>query len=161
MKIGIGFDVHRVESGRKLILGGVLIPFEGKGLLGHSDGDVIFHAIADAIAGALAEPDIGTTFPDTDPATAGISSHIILGRYAALLKRRNAAIENLDIIILAEEPKLRAWYQEIRTSIAGALAIPEDRVGIKAKTMEGLGPIGEQKAIGCWAAIIVSEKNKQ
>ncbi|HOJ31534.1 MAG TPA: 2-C-methyl-D-erythritol 2,4-cyclodiphosphate synthase [bacterium] len=154
MRTGLGFDVHRLEPDRKLILGGIEIPYH-LGLKGHSDGDVILHAISDAIAGALAEDDIGTTFPDTDESISGIKSDRILDHYYKILVLRKARILNIDIVIVAENPKLKKWYELMKKNIATLLDIDISQIGIKAKTMEGLGEIGQGKAIACLASILI------
>ncbi|MGC8804611.1 MAG: 2-C-methyl-D-erythritol 2,4-cyclodiphosphate synthase, partial [Candidatus Ratteibacteria bacterium] len=142
MRTGIGFDIHKLEPKRKLILAGVEIPYQF-GLKGHSDGDVILHAISDAIAGALSEDDIGTVFPDTDKSIQGIKSEEILKHYYNLLAAREAKIVNIDIVILAERPMLKTWYGQMKKNIATILNIEISRIGIKAKTMEGIGEIGK------------------
>ncbi len=154
MRIGIGFDIHRFEKGRELILAGIKIPFEF-GLIGHSDGDVVFHAISDAISGALAIEDIGTRFPDSDPGLKGISSQVILESYYESLVKAKGKILNLDIVIIAEEPKLKQWYGLMKKNISDLLKISSDQVGIKAKTFEGLGDIGKGKAIACLTSILI------
>lgn len=153
MKIGIGFDIHILKKGRKLILGGIEIPFN-YGLYGHSDGDVLLHALSDAIAGALSKPDIGTLFPDTDPKIKNISSKIILGKYLSFVKELNMKFSNIDMVIIAEEPKLQVWYEKIKKSLSLFLNIPQDCIGIKAKTTERTGLIGEKKAIACWVVVL-------
>lgn len=154
MKIGLGFDVHRLVKGRKLILGGVEIPCQ-LGLLGHSDADVVLHALADAIAGALGADDIGTIFPNSNPEFKDISSKKILAYYTLLLAERKMKITNLDMVILAERPKLSPFYSTIRKELAHLLSIDTERIGIKAKTAEGLGMIGEEKAIACWVTLLL------
>jgi len=154
MRTGLGFDIHRFESGRILILAGVKIPYPF-GLKGHSDGDVVFHSISDAIAGALGIEDIGTRFQDTDKSIKGIDSRVILQSYVDSLKKAKAKICNLDIVIVAEKPKLKPWYDAMKESIAKTLQIKSSLVGIKAKTMEGLGEIGEAKAIACFSSVLI------
>ncbi|MFA5645431.1 MAG: 2-C-methyl-D-erythritol 2,4-cyclodiphosphate synthase [Candidatus Ratteibacteria bacterium] len=154
MKIGLGFDVHRLVKGRKLILGGVEIPCQ-LGLLGHSDADVVLHALADAIAGALGADDIGTIFPNSNPEFKDISSKKILAYYTLLLAEKKMKITNLDMVILAERPKLSPFYSTIRKELAHLLSIDTESIGIKAKTAEGLGMIGEEKAIACWVTLLL------
>ncbi|HOK80743.1 MAG TPA: 2-C-methyl-D-erythritol 2,4-cyclodiphosphate synthase [bacterium] len=154
MRTGIGFDIHILEPDRKLILGGVEIPYH-LGLKGHSDGDVILHAISDAIAGALSEDDIGTVFSDSDQSIQGIKSEEILKHYYKLLTSREAKIVNIDIVILAERPVLKTWYGQMKKNIATILNIENSRIGIKAKTMEGIGEIGQGKAIACLVSILI------
>ena len=141
MRVGMGYDVHRLVEGRKLILGGVEIPYE-KGLLGHSDADVLIQAIMDALLGAAALGDIGKHFPDTDPRYKGISSVELLKHVAKLLDENNYVIENIDATVIAQRPKLRPYMEEMTKNIAGALGIEENRVNLKATTEEGLGFTG-------------------
>lgn len=141
MRVGMGYDVHRLVEGRKLILGGVEIPYE-KGLLGHSDADVLIHAIMDALLGAAALGDIGKHFPDTDPRYKGISSVELLKHVAKLLDENNYVIENIDATVIAQRPKLRPYMEEMTKNVAGALGIEENRVNLKATTEEGLGFTG-------------------
>ncbi len=150
MRVGIGYDVHRLVEGRDLILGGVKIPYE-KGLLGHSDADVIVHAIMDALLGAAALGDIGQHFPDTDPEYAGISSIRLLEKVGALLDENNYVIENIDSIIIAQQPKMMPHLPQMRKNIANALQIDEDRVSVKATTEEGLGFTGRGEGIAAQA----------
>jgi len=151
VRVGIGFDVHRLVPGRRLILGGVDIPFE-LGLLGHSDADVVLHAIADAILGACALGDIGAMFPSDDPSYEGISSGIILSCVRERAESQGYAVGNVDITVLAERPRISEFAQEMRTNIGGILGIAESCVGIKATTMEGLGFIGAGEGIACFAS---------
>ena len=141
MRVGMGYDVHRLVEGRKLILGGVEIPYE-KGLLGHSDADVLIHAIMDALLGAAALGDIGKHFPDTDPQYKGISSVELLKHVAKLLDENNYVIENIDATVIAQRPKLRPYMEEMTKNVAGALGIEENRLNLKATTEEGLGFTG-------------------
>lgn len=141
MRVGMGYDVHRLVEGRKLILGGVEIPYE-KGLLGHSDADVLIHAIMDALLGAAALGDIGKHFPDTDPQYKGISSVELLKHVVKLLDENNYVIENIDATVIAQRPKLRPYMEEMTKNIAGALGIEENRLNLKATTEEGLGFTG-------------------
>src|SRR5512136_1418379 len=140
-RTGIGFDFHRLVAGRDLILGGVEIPFE-KGLLGHSDADVLTHAICDAILGALGLGDIGKHFPDTDPAYKGIYSLTLLEHVVSLMRQRQYVIGNVDATIIAEKPKLSKYMEQIRTKLAAVLQTSADNVNIKATTNEGLGFAG-------------------
>jgi len=155
MRIGIGFDIHIFEKGRKLILAGIDIPYH-LGLKGHSDGDVVLHAISDAIAGALAIEDIGSEFPDTNPSLKGISSNIILEHYREKIDFYHGKILNVDIALIAEKPLLKPWYNRMRENIAEMLKIQPSQVGIKAKTMEGLGEIGKGNAIACFASVLIN-----
>ena len=150
--------MHRLVKGRKLYLAGLLVPHR-KGLLGHSDGDVVLHAVADAILGALAKPDIGCYFPDTDPKFKGVAGREVIRKVAAVMKKEKFAVGNLDIVILCEEPKLAPLYEAMRKSVAALLAISPKNVGIKAKTMERLGDIGKGKAIACFANVSLDRRN--
>ncbi len=146
MRIGIGYDVHRLIENRKLILGGVEIPFH-LGLLGHSDADVLTHAICDALLGAIAMGDIGTHFPDTDPNYEGMDSQVFLRKINAKVKEQGYVIENIDSTVIAQRPKLTPYIQQIRSSLAKTLEISEIQLSVKATTSEGLGIVGEEKAI--------------
>lgn len=154
MRIGMGYDVHRLTENRKLILGGVEIPYE-KGLLGHSDADVIVHAIMDALLGAAALGDIGKHFPDTDPAYEGISSITLLERVADLLEEQNYVIENIDATIIAQRPKLLPYMPQMKANVAKALGLEEDQVNIKATTEEGLGFTGSGEGISAQAVCLL------
>lgn len=155
MRIGTGYDVHRLVEGRKLILGGVEIPFE-KGLLGHSDADVLLHAIMDALLGAAALGDIGKHFPDTDPAYEGISSLELLRQVGELLEERLFLIENIDATVIAQRPKLRPFIDTMQENIANALKIEISQVNVKATTEEGLGFTGNGEGISSQAVCILS-----
>jgi len=154
-KIGFGYDIHRLEAGRRLVLGGVDIPFRA-GLAGHSDGDALVHAVIDALLGALGEGDIGGLFPDTDPRYAGARSVGLLGDVVGLLRQRGAAIVNVDSVIVAEEPKMGPHIAAMKAVLCPVLGIPAASLGIKAKTNEGLGPVGEKRAIVCTAVALIS-----
>ena len=146
MRVGIGYDVHRLVKGRKLIIGGVEIEYE-KGLLGHSDADVLIHAIIDAIFGAAALGDIGMHFPDTDRKYKGISSIVLLKKTAMLLKISGYAVNNIDATVIAEKPKMSPYIGKMRENISGALDIGLENIRIKAKTEEGLGFTGNEDGI--------------
>ncbi|MBR5342534.1 MAG: 2-C-methyl-D-erythritol 2,4-cyclodiphosphate synthase [Oscillospiraceae bacterium] len=154
MRIGHGYDVHRLVEDRKLILGGVEIPFE-KGLLGHSDADVLLHALMDAMLGAAALGDIGMHFPDSDPAYAGADSMKLLGCVAALLREHGYRVVNLDCTVLAQRPKLRPHIPAMIRNIAAALGLPENRISVKATTEEGLGFTGEGLGIAAHAVVLI------
>lgn len=154
MRVGIGFDFHRLTHGRKLILGGVGIPFE-KGLLGHSDGDVLLHAISDAILGALSEDDIGVHFPDTDKDTEGIDSALILERVSQIVRQRGYRIVNIDCVIVAQLPKIAPYRAAMKERIASILSIDPQAVGVKGKTTEGLGPEGSGEAVAAHAVVLL------
>jgi len=156
-KIGIGYDIHRLVEGRKLFLGGVEIPYI-KGLLGHSDGDALLHAICDALLGALGEGDIGEHFPDTDPQYHNLSSVELLKAVKNLVEEKKFMIVNVDTVVIAQEPKLIPFKKQIRGKIAQILDIKEDCVNIKAKTNEGLGEIGREEGIAAYAAVNIISK---
>ena len=153
-RIGIGFDMHRLEAEGKLMLGGVEIPHE-KGLVGHSDGDVLLHAITDALLGACGLGNIGEKFPDTDSRFHGIASSELLRDTAEMVRHKGYEIGNIDSNILAERPKLLPYFPSMQAKIAGVLGIPEDSVHVKAKTMERLGEVGTEQAIAAQAVALV------
>jgi len=157
-RIGIGYDIHRLVKGRKLILGGVHIPFY-KGLLGYSDGDVLLHAICDALLGASGTGDLGEYFPDTDPHYKGINSLELLKKVLALINKRKFNVNNVDTIIIAEAPILSPFKSKISGKIAKALKSDKINVNIKAKTNEGLGPIGKGEAISAYAVALLTRKD--
>lgn len=150
MRFGFGYDIHRLVEGRGLILGGVKVDHQ-KGLLGHSDGDVVLHAVCDALLGAVAAGEIGVYFPPTDLTIMGLASTTIADKVMDILKNKKAAIENIDVTIVAEEPKLKPHYENIRKSLARILKLPLDGVSVKAKSREGLGEVGHGEAIVCYA----------
>ena len=154
MRIGHGYDVHRLVEGRRLILGGVEIPYE-KGLLGHSDADVLTHAVMDALLGAAALRDIGKHFPDSDPAYAGADSLALASHVATLLLKEGYRIENVDATILAQAPKLAPHIPLMREKLAAALGIPLSAVSVKATTEEGLGFTGEGLGIAAHAVCLL------
>lgn len=156
MRIGIGYDVHQLVENRKLILGGVEIPYH-LGLLGHSDADVLTHAICDALLGAAALGDIGTHFPDTDDSYAGLDSQFFLRAIAAKIRALNYNIENVDSTVIAQEPKLAPYILQMRQILARTLGISEVQVSVKATTAEGLGIVGEGKAIVAQATVCLSK----
>lgn len=151
----MGYDVHRLTEDRKLIIGGVEIPYE-KGLLGHSDADVLLHAVMDALLGAAALGDIGKHFPDTDPAYKGISSMKLLEHVGKLLEEHLFLIENIDATIIAQAPKMRPYIDTMRENIAGALGIELTQVNVKATTEEGLGFTGSGEGISSQAICMLS-----
>ena len=154
--VGIGYDVHRLIEGRKLILGGVEIPHH-RGLDGHSDADVLTHAIADALLGAAGEKDIGLHFPNTDPSIKGIDSQEILRRVQAILTTRRLAIVNIDCSLIAEAPKVSAHLPAMKTKLSETLQISPQRIGVKATTNEGLGFIGKGEGIAAMAVASVQQ----
>lgn len=155
-RIGTGYDVHRLVEGRKLILGGVEIPYE-KGLLGHSDADVLVHALMDAMLGAAALGDIGKHFPDSDPAYKGISSLKLLAHVAELIKNQGYTFENADVTVIAQAPKLRPYIDEMQKNIIEILGVEADRLNIKATTEEGLGFTGSGEGIATQAVCMLSK----
>lgn len=154
MRIGTGYDVHRLTENRALILGGAAIPYE-KGLLGHSDADVLIHAIMDALLGAAALGDIGKHFPDTDEQYAGISSIVLLKKVLQLLQAEHYVIGNIDATIIAQKPKLAPYLPEMRANIAEALEVSENQINIKATTEEGLGFTGAGEGIAAQAVCLL------
>lgn len=157
MRIGHGYDVHRLTENRKLILGGVEIPFE-KGLLGHSDADVLLHAISDALLGAAALGDIGKLFPDSDPSFEGANSLLLLEKVALLLRENGYIIENIDSTVLCQAPKLRGYIDAMRENIARACRIDAGFVSVKATTEEGLGFTGKGEGIAAHAVCLIEKK---
>lgn len=155
MRIGMGYDVHKLVEDRELIMGGVTIPYE-KGLLGHSDADVLLHAIMDALLGAAALGDIGKHFPDTDPAYKGISSVLLLQKVGELLEEEGFLIENIDATIIAQAPKMRPYIDTMRENIAKALGIDVMQVNVKATTEEGLGFTGAGLGISSQAICMLT-----
>ena len=154
LRIGHGYDVHRLVEGRKLILGGVNIPWE-KGLLGHSDADVLVHAVMDALTGAARLGDIGKLFPDTDPRYAGISSLKLLAEVGRLLNERGYQVVNIDATLLAQAPKVGPYKQEMAENMARALGIQPDQVNVKATTEEGLGFTGDGSGMAAHAVVLL------
>lgn len=154
MRVGMGYDVHRLTEERKLILGGVEIPWE-KGLLGHSDADVLVHAVMDALLGAAALGDIGKHFPDTDPAYKGISSILLLRHVTELLKKNGYAIGNVDATIISQKPKMAPHILKMRENMAEAMGISIDCLNVKATTEEGLGFTGREDGIAAQAICLL------
>lgn len=155
-RIGIGYDIHRLVAGRKLFIGGIEVPY-AKGLVGHSDGDVLLHAICDALLGAIGVGDIGEHFPDTDPRYRDIASIELLKSAYAQLTSRDMVVSNIDTVIIAQEPKLTPFKKPVRERIAGVLGISAERISIKAKTNEGIGQVGRSEAIAAYAVVLVNE----
>ena len=160
IRIGLGYDIHRLVKGRALVLGGLPIPHPA-GLLGHSDGDALVHAVIDALLGALGEDDIGRLFPDTDPAYSGIRSVELLRRVMLRLRRKKMEIVHLDTVIVAQAPKIAPHAESMKDVLCPVLGIPKGSLGIKAKTNEGLGLIGREKAIACWAVALIRSHPKR
>ena len=160
LRIGHGYDVHRLVEGRKLILGGVEIPWE-RGLLGHSDADVLTHAVMDALTGAARLGDIGKLFPDTDPAYAGIFSLLLLERVGALLTEKGFAVVNIDATLLAQAPKVGPYRPEMERNLATALGIAPEQVNVKATTEEGLGFTGDGSGMAAHAVVLLEQVSKR
>jgi len=156
MKVGLGYDSHRLVSGRRFVLGGVEIPCE-EGLLGHSDADVLVHAICDAILGALGEGDIGRHFPDTDPAYRDMSSLKLLSQVGTLTEKKGYAVNNVDSTVVLERPKLQGYIHEMAINIAKALNIPVASVNIKATTNEGMGFVGRNEGLAAFAVVTLQD----
>jgi 2-C-methyl-D-erythritol 2,4-cyclodiphosphate synthase len=153
-KVGFGYDIHRLEAGRRLVLGGTDVPHD-KGLAGHSDGDALVHAVVDALLGALGEGDIGTLFPDTDERYLGARSVGLLEVVMGLLRERGGAVVNVDAVVVAEGPKIGPHAAAMKAALGPVLGLAPEAIGIKAKTAEGLGPVGEKRAIACYAVALV------
>jgi len=157
IRVGYGFDVHRLVEGRELWLGGIKLEYS-LGLLGHSDADVLIHAICDALLGAAALRDIGYHFPDTDPKYKGIDSKILLGHTVALIRSKGYEIGNIDATVCAEQPKLNPHIPQMQSVLAGIMGIPADCVSIKATTTEKLGFTGRQEGISAHAVVLIEKK---
>ena len=155
MRIGIGYDVHRLVTGRKLVLGGTIIPFE-KGLLGHSDADVLVHAVCDALLGAAGLGDIGLHFPDTDPKYKDISSLTLLAQTTLKIRNKGFTIKNIDTIIFAEAPKIGSYRKAMQENLAKSVEVDFGRINIKATTTEGLGIIGKGEGIAAMSVALIS-----
>ena len=156
-RIGYGYDVHRLTEGRALVLGGVTIPFE-KGLLGHSDADVLLHALMDALLGAAALGDIGQLFPDTDEQYRGVDSRVLLRRVAEVLTEKGFSVGNVDVTLVAQRPKIAPYVRQMRENIAADLAVPLDAVSVKATTEERLGFTGSGAGMSAHAAAMVFQQ---
>ncbi|MCR5156579.1 MAG: 2-C-methyl-D-erythritol 2,4-cyclodiphosphate synthase [Butyrivibrio sp.] len=156
MRVGMGYDVHKLVEGRDLIIGGVKIPYE-KGLLGHSDADVLLHAVMDALLGAAALGDIGKHFPDSDEKYKGANSLELLKEVATIIDKEHYVVENIDATIIAQAPKMRPYIDEMRINIAQALRIEMNRVNVKATTEEGLGFTGSGEGISSQAICLLSK----
>ena len=156
LRIGHGFDVHRFKRGRKLILGGVEIPY-ALGLAGHSDADVVLHALINALLGAMGKGDIGAHFPDTDPRYKGISSALLLKQVLKMVAREKFRLVNGDITVIAEKPRLAPYAKKIRANLAPLLNVPPQRINLKAVTTEGLGWIGAGKGMAATAVVLLAK----
>jgi len=156
MKVGFGYDVHRLKRGETLILGGEKIVYE-KGLVGHSDADVVIHAVMDALLGASGQGDIGVHFPDSDPGFKDISSLYLLERVKQLLDKKRFAVSNIDLTVVIEKPKLSVYYDKMKKNIAMVLKIPKDNINIKASTNEGIGFIGQEEGIATFCVALLEK----
>ena len=157
MRVGVGYDIHRLVEERKLVLGGVEIPYI-KGLLGYSDGDVLLHAVADAILGAMSLGDIGQHFPDTDPQYKDISSRELVKKVINIVREKKFILKNVDTIILAEEPKVQPFKEKMLDEMVAILGIGRDSINIQATTNEGVGSIGRGDAIAAYAVVLLEER---
>lgn len=155
-RTGIGYDIHRTAAGRRLVLGGVEIDHPS-GLIGHSDADVVLHALCDALLGALGQPDIGELFPDNDPTHKDADSRGFVRQVMDLVAQAGFRVGNADVVIVAEQPKLGSHKPPIRTALAELLAVAPDAVGVKATTNEGVDAIGRGEAIACWATVLLEK----
>ncbi len=158
-RVGLGYDVHGLVPGRPLILGGVKLAFH-QGLAGHSDADVLSHALGDALLGAACLGDLGRHFPDSDPQYKGISSLRLLEHIGSLLRQRGYAIENMDVTVVAQEPKLAPYIHEMQSALARVLNVSVDQINIKATTTEGLGFAGRQEGIAAYAIVLLSKEDR-
>jgi len=154
-RCGIGYDLHRLAEGRKLIIGGIEVPFD-KGPVGHSDGDVVAHALCDALLGAAGLGDIGTHFPDSDPKWKGANSLLFLEHARKLLDEKQFRIAHLDVVVILERPKLGPHFPKMREALAKSLGVATDKIHLKAKTNEGVDAVGRGEAIACHAVATVS-----
>lgn len=155
-RIGHGYDVHRLTAGRRLILGGVEVPFD-RGLLGHSDADVLAHAVMDALLGAAGLGDIGRLFPDTDPDLADVSSLLLLDQVAERLREEGFRVENVDATVIAQQPKLAPYIPRMRQNLAGHLGVPQELINVKATTEEGLGFTGTEQGMAAHAVALLEQ----
>jgi 2-C-methyl-D-erythritol 2,4-cyclodiphosphate synthase len=156
-RVGHGYDLHRMKNGLRLKLAGVEIPY-AQGLVGHSDADVVYHAVIDAMLGAAGLDDIGVQFPDTDPAYKGIDSGELVLRATAKVAAAGYGVVNVDVTVIAQKPNLREYKGRMRANLAEKLSIAVDAASVKAKTNEGLGPVGEGQAIACLATVLLNKK---
>jgi 2-C-methyl-D-erythritol 2,4-cyclodiphosphate synthase len=160
LRVGIGYDIHPLVPGRPLVLGGVTIPFE-KGLEGHSDGDALLHAVSDALLGAISKGDIGVHFPDTDPSLEGVSSRKLIEKALTLVKREGFELENIDTVVVAGRPAMGPHRERIRTSLAEITDLSPDRIGLKAKSNQGLEVTGKGEAIAVHAVVLLKERGEK
>ncbi len=155
--VGFGYDIHRFKKGRKLYLGGIEIAHPA-GLVGHSDGDCLIHALIDALLGASGDVDIGRLFPDTDPEYKDIRSTELLKRVAGRLRRKKLEVFSIDAVVVAEAPRLAPFVDQMKSVLCPLLRLPRGRLGIKAKTNEGIGLVGRGSAVACWVVVLVGGK---
>jgi len=160
VRVGIGYDIHRLARGRRLVLGGVVVP-HSKGLVGHSDADVVLHAAADALLGAVAAGDIGTHFPDTEKKYRGISSLVLLRRVVNILKKKGYRVGNIDVMLLLEAPRIGAYRRRMQGNIARAAGVASRSVSVKATTHEGVGAIGKNEAATAYAVAVVYKRTRK
>ncbi len=160
MRVGIGYDIHGLKAGRRFVLGGIEVPF-GKGPSGHSDGDVLYHAIVDAVLGAAGAGDIGEHFPDTDPRYKSVDSALFVRETLKILKKRGLRVLHIDSTVITEKPKLATFKENIRRNVAKEFGLPVSAVGFKAKTNEGFGPVGQNKAVACFAVASVGPSGRK
>ncbi len=160
MRVGIGYDIHPLVPGRKLILGGVPIEYE-KGLLGHSDADVLIHSICDALLGAAGLGDIGLLFPSDEDAYKDAPSTDFLNEVTALLRKNGKEIVNIDSVIVAQQPRLSPFFEQMKEAIASAAGVAQDRVSIKGKCPEGIGPLGKGEAIAGYSVVLLSDASEK
>jgi 2-C-methyl-D-erythritol 2,4-cyclodiphosphate synthase len=154
-RCGIGYDLHRLAEGRKLVIGGIEVPFD-KGPVGHSDGDVVAHALCDALLGAAGLGDIGTHFPDSEPKWKGANSLLFLEHVQKLLAERHLGIEHVDVVVILERPKLGPHFSQMRDALAKSLAVPPEKIHLKAKTNEGVDAVGRGEAVACYVVSTLS-----
>ena len=157
-RIGLGYDIHKLVEGRKLFLGGINIPYH-KGLLGHSDADVLLHSLCDALLGALALKDIGTHFPNTDPTWKNIDSKILLQKIYSIIRKKGYELVNCDAMIIAEEPKIAPYIDQMKQIIASILQTSPNNISIKATTNEGVGNIGKGEAIASYCVVLLKKSS--
>ncbi|MCR5424178.1 MAG: 2-C-methyl-D-erythritol 2,4-cyclodiphosphate synthase [Bacteroidales bacterium] len=157
-RTGIGYDVHRLQEGLPLWLGGIIVP-HNKGLVGHSDADVLLHAICDALLGAAALGDIGQHFPDTDPAYKGIDSKLLLAKVCLLVRQQGYEVANVDTILCLQKPKVATYIPQMRQTIATTMGIAADAVSVKATTTEHLGFEGREEGVSAWASVLIEKRN--
>jgi 2-C-methyl-D-erythritol 2,4-cyclodiphosphate synthase len=155
VRIGAGYDLHRLAAGRPLVLGGLTVPSD-RGLLGHSDADVVLHALCDALLGAVGQPDIGELFPDQDPAWKDADSRGFVREALARVRAAGFEVANADFVIHAQQPRLGPHKRQIQAAVAELLGLSADRVGVKAKSNEGLDAVGRGEAIACWASVLLT-----